>query len=261
MPISNTIIHVSDVMQATKFYESFLGGVVLGEPTVDAARLDFVTATIELLRTESTVPPTWQEGDLHAGFRHLGFKVADIDQIVSELKAAGAVFWLDPLESTMAGVKIAFFFDSDGTIIELVQRHLQYQVIYDQGAVDQEHAMPVPSRPRFDHVGLSTHNLLETEDFYRGLGFTRVGAFVLHNDLGARFDYLRGGDTVIEVFSFDVETLPNPVRLDTLGFVAVEMPGDAPENSLVVGHLADGRRVLSDPDGLGLVLSIARVLP
>src|SRR5450756_60886 len=146
MAIHNVLINVSDVARSADFYTRLLGGKPVGEATTDGAVLDFVTATIELRRVDGAVPSTWHEDDQYLGFRHVGFKVAQVDPLAAELRAAGVPFRLEPVDA-VGEVRIAFFFDPDGTVLEIVEGQLQYHDIVDRDGV----AVAPALRPRGGH--------------------------------------------------------------------------------------------------------------
>src|SRR5665647_1593120 len=204
MAIHNVLINVSDVARSADFYTRLLGGKPVGEATTDGAVLYFVTATIELRQVDGAVPSTWREDDRHLGFRHVGFKVAQVDPLAAELRAAGVPFRLAPVDA-VGEVRIAFFSDPDGTVLEIVEGQLQYHDIVDRDGVAAERATATPVRPRFDHVGVTIRDLAATADLYRSLGFRNIGTLFFRDDpRGFRIDYLKGGGSVIEVFGFDV---------------------------------------------------------
>jgi len=248
--ITNVIAQVSDVA----FYREFLQAAPVGEPTADRAVLDLGIATLELLRKDGGRPSTWRESDTYRGFRHIGLKVKDLDAVVVRLKGAGATFRLDPLDVPRSGARIAFFFDPDGLVIELVERHLTYHDVHDEAAVADELSMPAPGRPRFDHIGHTVADLDRALAYYGPLGFTHAGTLHVEGTEGDRLDFLRSGQTVLELFSFLHEpTIPNPVDAEALGFVAMEVPGVSADNGRPVTVLPDGRVVIADADDLGLI--------
>ena len=249
MAIRSALVNVTEIARSVEFYSRFLGGELVGEATDDRAVLDLVTATIELTRVDDAVPPTWQDDDQNLGFRHIGFKVAEVDPLVAELKAAAVPFRLDPLDA-VGGVRIAFFFDPDGTILEIVEGQLQYHDVADPAGVAAERALGTPARPRFDHVGVTIRDLATTEEFYRPFGFARIGTLLFEGDpRGFRADYLKGGDSVLEVFTFDVEVFASPTRTDALGFVAAELSsGTARLMELSAVGTVGERTVFADAD-------------
>jgi len=129
MPIQNVIINSTDVARSVDFYTRFLGAEVIGTAMTEHAVLDVVTATIEL-RAVDPATSTWVPDDLQLGFRHVGFKVEAVDPRAAVLKDAGVPFHLDPLDAE-GGVRICFFYDPDGTLLELVQGDLQYAAVLD----------------------------------------------------------------------------------------------------------------------------------
>jgi catechol 2,3-dioxygenase-like lactoylglutathione lyase family enzyme len=247
MAIHNVLINVSDVPTSLDFYSRLLAGTVVGTPTADQAVLDFETATIELRRLDAAVPCTWQEDDQVLGFRHIGFKVAAVDPLVAELKAEGVPFRLEPVDA-VGDVRIAFFFDPDGTVLEIVEGPLQYHEVVDADGVAAERALGTPSRPRFDHVAATIRDLDATAGSYAPSGFANIGTLLFQEDpRGFRIDYLKGGDSVLEVFTFQAGVRSEAPRADALGFVAVELEGsdDLRPPASAVGTV-DGRTVYAD---------------
>ncbi len=254
MAIENLLVNVSDLAVSLDFYTTLLGGVVVGEPTPDSALLDFVSATIELRRVGEAVPSTWQEDDQVLGFRHIGFKVAKVDDLVARLRTAEVPFRVEPVDA-VGGVRIAFFFAPEGTVLEIVEGALQYHTVVDARAVAKERARGVPQRPRFDHVAVTTHGQGTSYAAYAAVGFNHMGTLLFADDpRGFRIDYLKGGDSVLEVFTFGVGVRSGVVRPDSLGFSAVELGGgDLPPRSSRIG-VAGGRSLYRDSNELSFTV-------
>lgn len=256
MPITTIVLNVADVDRSVAFYTGHLGAQVVGEPTAERAVLDVVTATIELVAVGGDAPAsTWVPDDLQRGFRHVGFKVDAVDPYVERLKAADVPFQLEPIEAE-GGVRITFFRDPDGTLLELVQRDLQYTEVYDEELVAAERALGVPDRPRFDHVAVTVEDLDETSARYAPLGFTNIGTIAQpHDERGFDIYYLKSGDTVLEVFTYGVPKTSRTPQLDAPGYVAAVLAGTPAEGSGFeeVGSWA-GRTVVADKDGLTTVV-------
>jgi catechol 2,3-dioxygenase-like lactoylglutathione lyase family enzyme len=255
--IRNIFINTPDVEKSAEFYQHFLAAEPVGEITADHALLDLVTATFELRRVDHPAQTSWSADDLVKGFRHVGFKVAEVDPLAERLKDAGVPFHLDPLEAE-GGVRITFFYSPEGTLLELVQRDLQYTVVHDDEGVARERALGIPGRPRFDHVAVTAEDRPATEALYRPFGFRRIGTIEQARDpRGFHIDYLKGGDTVLEVFTYDVPKQPRAPQLDAPGFVAVALdaPEPAPADLAVIGETAGGDLVMADPDGFPLTLA------
>lgn len=255
MAIKNILINVTDVARSVDFYTRFLAAQVVGDTTSDHAVLDVVTATLELRRIDGARPSTWEADDLQRGFRHVGFKVARVDPLVADLKRAGVRFHLDPLNAE-GGVRITFFYDPDGTLLELVEGDLQYHAVVDERGLAAERALGVPERPRFDHVAVTVDDFATTQGFYGPFGFHHLGTINQpHDPRGFRIDYLKGGDTVLEVFTYDADTRERTPQLDAPGFVAARLAGTGSGAPGVrVGLPADavtanGGTVYADVDG------------
>jgi catechol 2,3-dioxygenase-like lactoylglutathione lyase family enzyme len=251
MAIDNILINVADVSRATDFYRRFLRADVVGTTTSDRAVLDLVTATIHLVRIDGAQASTWEADDLQKGFRHVGFKVATVDPLAEALKTAGVRFHLDPLDAE-GGVRITFFFDPDGTLLEFVEGDLQYHAVADARMVAAERASGVPVRPRFDHLAVTVDDLAATQRFYGPFGFGQMGTIRQPGDpRGFRIDYLKGGDTVLEIFTYDAAKRARAPQLDAPGFVAAGLTGSGAATTVgtVVGAAADRRAVYADADG------------
>ena len=63
-------------------------------------------------------------------------------------------FHLEPLDAT-GNVRITFFFDPDGVLLEFIQGHLDHHEVWNAGIVEEVHARPLPARPTFDHVAMT----------------------------------------------------------------------------------------------------------
>ena len=249
MAITSVVINVTDVARSVDFYTRFLDTVVV-EQGVDGAVLDAVTATIRLARLDAPAASTWIADDLQEGFRHVGFKVSDLDERVSALRAAGVPFQLEPIHAE-GDVRITFFYDPDGTLLELVEGALQYHVVHDRDAVDLDWGMGDPTRPRFDHVAESVADAHATHEYFAELGYTLMGGIHQASDpRGFDISYLRDGDSSIEIFEFRAaELIPRAPQLDVPGFAAVELTGEPPATATALGT-AFGRRLYTDPDHL-----------
>lgn len=253
MAIESILINTPDVAESADFYTRFLRAKTLGQVTADQAVLDLETATIELHHIPEPAASTWQPDDLYRGFRHIGFKVDAVGPLAAQLKAAGVPFHLTPLDAE-GGVRITFFYAPEGTLLELVEGDLDYHVVHNPAGVTRERALGVPTRPRFDHVALTVERFPDTEAFYGPYGFQRIGTIEQPKDpRGFHIDYLKAGDTVLEVFTYDVDTKPRRPQLDAAGFVAVVLgppDGGSVEGNTVLGATQDGTTILADPDGL-----------
>ncbi|HEX2856319.1 MAG TPA: VOC family protein [Propionibacteriaceae bacterium] len=246
MPIENIQINVTDVPRSVAFYRDLLQAVPVGETSTDRAVLDVVTATLELVRVDPGAS-TWSTDDLQRGFRHIGFKVHGLDVLVERLRAAGTPFHLDPLEAE-GDVRITFFFDPDGTLLELVERDLHYTEVVDEQLVEAEYALGTPERPRFDHIALTVGDFPATRDRYGSFGFRHHGTILQPQDpRGFRIDYLKGGDTVLEVFTYQAGTTARTPQPGVPGYVAARLAG-GPSVDEVIGHGPDGP-IHADADG------------
>jgi len=255
MPIKNVVVNCTDVQRSVEYYTKFLELPVIGEPSPERAVLDAVTATVELRAVgKGREHTTWSPDDLQKGFRHIGFKVDRLDERAELLKAGGAEFKLDPLDAE-GNVRICFFYDPDGTLLELIQGDLQYAETLDADGVARERALGVPARPRFDHVAITVEDRDATSTHYHEHhGFDFIGTIEQpYDERGFHIGYLKGGDTVLEVFTYDVDTTGRKPQLDVVGFAYAELDGDIPD--LPTAASPDGTKVYVDPDGFTFAVS------
>jgi catechol 2,3-dioxygenase-like lactoylglutathione lyase family enzyme len=247
--IRSILINVTDVARSVDFYTRFLD-VETVEVSDDSAILDAVTATLRLTRVGADDNTTWVPDDLQAGFRHVGFKVADLDKRVEALHIAGVPFQLEPINAE-GGVRITFFYDPDGTLLELVEGPLQYHEVYDRDAVERDWALGTPTRPRFDHVAETVTDLEATKDYFGELGYRLMSGIHQPSDpRGFEINFLREGDTSLEIFTYDAaEKSRREPQITAPGFVAAEFDGVPPATAQKAGT-ASGLELYSDPDGL-----------
>jgi catechol 2,3-dioxygenase-like lactoylglutathione lyase family enzyme len=256
MPIKNVVVNCTEVQRSVEYYTKFLELQLIGEATAEGALLDAVTATIELRAvTAGKDQSSWVTDDLQKGFRHIGFKVDRLDERAEVLKAAGVEFKLDPLDAE-GKVRICFFFDPDGTLLELIQGDLQYAEVLDSDGVARERALGVPQRPRFDHIAVTIENRAATDAYYRdNFGFSFIGTIEQpHDPRGFSIGYLKSGDTVIEVFTYNHEKSSRAPQLDVAGFAYADLAGDPPSDLTSVAA-PDGTTVYVDPDGFAFSVS------
>lgn len=238
-----------DLDRSREFYRGLLGFEELNPGTTDrdGRRVGWFASGPAMLKVveigEGGGIGSWLDDDLQGGMRHAGFKVGDVDEQVRRLEAAG-VEVLSPPRDVLGDVRIAFFLDPDGARLEYIQGNLRYEHVENRALVQAEadHGLAIGDGPRFDHVGLTVANLTAALDFWCGrLGYEVIGDIRHHDDnRGFLMTYLQAGDSVLEVFSFDVPTSAAPgVSPSTLGLRAI---------GLVVEDAGDGAPV--DPDGV-----------
>lgn len=255
MAIESVLLNVTDIARSVEFYRRHLDAVVL-ESDDDSAVLDLVTARLLLTRVDAPAASTWVGDDLQRGFRHVGFKVSDLDARVDALHDAGVPFHLEPINAE-GDVRITFFYDPDGTLLELVEGPLQYHEVYDRDAVEQDWGLGDPDRPRFDHVAETVEDLEATKEHYAGLGYSLMsGIHQPSDDRGFEINFLRHGDSSLEIFTYEkAEKAARAPQLDAAGFVAVGFGAEAAPGTPV--GTAAGREVYTGPDGLLYVLADA----
>jgi catechol 2,3-dioxygenase-like lactoylglutathione lyase family enzyme len=123
--LDHVAITVKDLTRSVDFYRDLLGFEVLGQlllndDTIKLVYLRSGRACVELFefrdheaQTAVGVPGTV------GGFKHLALQTNDVDALAATLKAGGVTFTLEPTDA-VGGVRLAFFRDPDGNLLELV---------------------------------------------------------------------------------------------------------------------------------------------
>ena len=205
----SVVISVSDLDRSLAFYRDLLGFTVI-ERGAALAVLDVGSDhTLRLAcATAPARPSAWIPDDLQTGVRHLGFKARNVDATTARLKAAGVSFTLEPLDAT-GGVRIAFFKDPDGALLEIVQKELHYHV--DGPAVGGlPFIVPPGETLLFDHAAVTVSNLDAALAYYEHqFSLPVIGQLIFNDARGFTITYLKAGTAVLELFSFSAPTLPN----------------------------------------------------
>jgi catechol 2,3-dioxygenase-like lactoylglutathione lyase family enzyme len=252
VPFSSVVLTSSNVARSVAFYRRFLGAELIGKATDEGADLDVLTGTIRIVRVAADAPSsTWEDDDRQRGFRHIGFKVHRLEPWTTPLLRAGVRFHIEPRDA-VAGLRIAFFYDPDGTLLEFVEGNADYARVLDVAAVARERALDAPVRPRFDHVAMTVADVDATVERYRPLGFVPFGTLeFLDDERGLHITVLRSADTVLELFAFSDPTRARDPQVGCPGFqVAVLTDADLGTAFVRAGTTADGTVLHLDPDGL-----------
>jgi catechol 2,3-dioxygenase-like lactoylglutathione lyase family enzyme len=273
-PITAVDLTVRDLDRSVDFYTRLVGLSLLdttdgsGAPGgADGRRHAVLSAgpvEVRLREVPGAADSGWLPDDLQRGFRHVGFKVTDIDARAAVLREQGVQFRMAPTDAH-GQVRIAFFYDPDGVHLEFIEGQIAYDEIGDQALVDAERRLPAPDAPRFDHVALTVTDLAATTDLYgSALGFGVAGRLVRHDDpRGFLITYLRAGSTILEVFTYALAKRDSPWRAAPVpaGMRDVAFAGDAADlvRRLEAGgaRRVDGDGLLVDPDGLPLLVEEA----
>jgi catechol 2,3-dioxygenase-like lactoylglutathione lyase family enzyme len=131
-------ICVADLERAAAFYENVLGFKRISEATLAAdraAQAGFGPVSFRMLRMQTNygerikllkpepLPAAAERGGILAreGISYLTFVVADLDAALQRLDRAGARSISGGPVQTRPGTRLAFFRDSEGNVLELVQ--------------------------------------------------------------------------------------------------------------------------------------------
>ncbi len=105
------------------WYEQMLGAEVIRTPQPDGStRIDLDLSGQKVFIAQSDPAKTGSSPQTpYMGLDHFGLTVTDIDTAVSELKAKGVAFTMEP-KTIRPGVRIAFLTAPQNVSIELIQR-------------------------------------------------------------------------------------------------------------------------------------------
>jgi catechol 2,3-dioxygenase-like lactoylglutathione lyase family enzyme len=131
--LDHVTIIVSDLARSLEFYRERLGFRLLGHVDFphDArgrtlTHLDTGRGLLELVSfAHDPAQPGETPDDARTLIQHFALRVTDLDAIVQPLLAAGVPFTQMPV-ATASGVRVAFFTDPDGTLIELIEGDTVY---------------------------------------------------------------------------------------------------------------------------------------
>jgi len=123
--IAGVEIGVRDVAAAERFYGGLLG---------------FADERVRIVERDGA--GGWVDDDRQLGNRHLAFYVGDVDAEVARLREAGVEFTIEPRD-VIGDVRLAFFLDPDGTLLELLSGPPRYHRTYAEERV----ALPGPGDP------------------------------------------------------------------------------------------------------------------
>ena len=123
--VDHIAITVSDMERSLGLYRDLLGFEVMGQMLLKEGSFKIVylqagDARIELFEfADKGSPVETGVPDEVLGFKHIGLTVEDVDEVASNLKAAGVHFTVDPKMASSGGIRLAFFHDPDGNLLEL----------------------------------------------------------------------------------------------------------------------------------------------
>jgi len=118
-------ITVKAMERSVAFYRDLLGFEVLGQLLLRDGTFKIVylrsgSACVELFEfRDNDAQTAVGVPDPVGGFKHLALQTDDVDAVAAKLKAAGTVFTVEPKDAS-GGVRLAFFRDPDGNLLELV---------------------------------------------------------------------------------------------------------------------------------------------
>jgi catechol 2,3-dioxygenase-like lactoylglutathione lyase family enzyme len=212
-------IGAADMARSQDFYQGLLGFRPAGDVVWSRAEgvhwLSAGPALIKLVHVVDGDLGGWDfDDDLQRGIRHVGWKVGDVDLQAERLRDAGVEFTVEPTDAT-GDVRLAFFRDPDGALLELIDGHLHYHKTWSKELTEREREVaaqrPRTAGPTFDHVAVTVENLDVTLTFYRDvLGYEPIGQLDLGGPEGFLISYLQAGGVVLEVFTFTAPKSANP---------------------------------------------------
>jgi catechol 2,3-dioxygenase-like lactoylglutathione lyase family enzyme len=224
-------VNVLNISETVDFYGTFLDIYPIAGGDELTVSLDAKTTVIRLHKVEARGEVSqWIPDDLQQGFRHIGFAVSDIEARFAKIEAAGTKIHLEIINAH-GGVRICFFYDPNGVLLELIEGKISYDKEWTAQLVNTLAARSAPVLPIFDHVALTTANQNETIALYGELGFQVAGQLFQKNDpRGFEITYLHSRETVLEIFNWTVNLLSGPgiQNLATAGYRSIGFKGNLP---------------------------------
>ena len=118
-------ITVEDMERSVAFYSELLGFTILGQLMLNDNTFKIVYlrsggASIELFAfKEKGKAVRVGAPDTDLGFKHVALRTDDVDGVTRRLKENGVTYTTEPTDAT-GDVRLAFFRDPDGNLLELV---------------------------------------------------------------------------------------------------------------------------------------------
>jgi catechol 2,3-dioxygenase-like lactoylglutathione lyase family enzyme len=235
----------SDLSRTLDFYRSVLDFAEVDDPPwPQDKRVRWLAAGPTLLKIVDTGAGDlggWKNDDLQRGMRHIGLKVGNVDDRAERVREAGAgvEFTIEPTDA-VGDVRLCFFTDPDGTLLEFIDGHLSYHTVMSSELAERERIAaerrPRDAAPIFDHVAVTVADLQTTVSYYQDtLGYEVIGQLRHAADpRGFLITYLQAGAGVLEVFTYTADTEPSPWTPDEprLGLRGIGIGDDDPTGAV-----------------------------
>jgi glyoxylase I family protein len=136
--LDHVTITVKDMKRSVEFYSGLLGFKVLGQRLLEnrvfkIVWLQTATGMVELFEfrptkgkdQDPTVPQSVSQEDI--GLRHIGFTIPpkNFDAMVQKLRQAKVEFTIEPTVAGWCALRLVFFKDPDGNIVEIISGTLE----------------------------------------------------------------------------------------------------------------------------------------
>lgn len=124
--LDHVAITVRALERSIAFYRDLLdfevvGQLLLREGTFKIVYLRSGDALIELFQFLDSRPADLEPvADEVLGFKHIALRTADVDGVAQRLRDAGVRFTVEPKPAAGGSIRLAFFRDPDGHLLELV---------------------------------------------------------------------------------------------------------------------------------------------
>jgi glyoxylase I family protein len=136
--LDHVTITVKDMKRSVDFYSGMLGFKVLGQRLLNERVFKIVwlqtgSGMVELFEfqpskgkdQDPTIPQVVSQEDI--GLRHIGFSIPpeNFDAIVKKLEQARVEFTIEPTVADWCALRLVFFKDPDGNIVEIISGKLE----------------------------------------------------------------------------------------------------------------------------------------
>ncbi len=189
--------NVKDIKTTMAFYEDVVGGKVVDYTENKTNNSKRALVQIADGFFELTEPGVHDENTPY-GLKHIAFRVDDLDAAYSHLVKMGFAFRTLPKVGGSGNGRLAFFTDTNGIVVELLQRDV----------VAELQDIESPIIKSFDHYAIMTDDITAAFDLYHGFMKMNPLAHFMVDAHKREIMYLDHGSVSLEIYTSP--TIKNP---------------------------------------------------